>query len=230
MHSDRDVRQRDLVPAGRLSKIAFMVIGVGAIGRQVATLLAAMGAQRITLVDDDTVGTENLAVQGYRPEDLGKPKVEVLRDFLLPLNPGVLRIRAVQRKYLRGIQCLKNPDDELVTFCCVDNIAARKFIWNQIRADEATSPSLWVDGRMAAETLRILTWWRGQPPEQYDQTLFESHEAFQAPCTGRTTLYSSYVVSGMMVGEFVKWLREQFLIITKDQIFNMMVSELSVQT
>jgi len=40
----RFVRQRELVPADRLSEITATVIGVGAIGRQVALQLAAVGA------------------------------------------------------------------------------------------------------------------------------------------------------------------------------------------
>ena len=41
---DRFTRQRDLVPSDRLADVATTVIGVGAIGRQVALQLAAIGA------------------------------------------------------------------------------------------------------------------------------------------------------------------------------------------
>ncbi len=40
---DRDLRQRDLVPPEPLSAIHAVVIDVGAVGRQVALQLAAMG-------------------------------------------------------------------------------------------------------------------------------------------------------------------------------------------
>ena len=48
---DRFQRQSSLVPAERLSQISVTVIGVGAIGRQVALQLAAIGTPRIQLVD-----------------------------------------------------------------------------------------------------------------------------------------------------------------------------------
>ena len=42
-HPDRDIRQRGLVPPERLAACHAVVIGVGAIGRQVALQLAAVG-------------------------------------------------------------------------------------------------------------------------------------------------------------------------------------------
>ena len=52
---DRFERQRDLVPRSRLQESTATVIGVGAIGRQVALQLAAIGAPRIQLIDFDVV-------------------------------------------------------------------------------------------------------------------------------------------------------------------------------
>src|SRR4249919_2060152 len=74
-HPDRDMRQRGLIPAEKLAKVHALIVGVGAIGRQVALQLAAVGVPRITLYDHDHVVVENLAAQGYWPEDLEQPKV-----------------------------------------------------------------------------------------------------------------------------------------------------------
>ena len=52
---DRDVRQRALVPPSALAACHALVIGVGAIGRQVALQLAALGLPRMGLIDDDVV-------------------------------------------------------------------------------------------------------------------------------------------------------------------------------
>src|SRR4051812_2050179 len=75
---DRAVRQRDLVPPAALAAYHVLVVGVGAVGRQVALQLAALGADAMTIVDDDTVAVENLAVQGYSPAEIGLPKVEAV--------------------------------------------------------------------------------------------------------------------------------------------------------
>jgi len=42
---DRDLRQRDLVPSDRLAACDALVIGIGAVGRQAALQLTAMGDQ-----------------------------------------------------------------------------------------------------------------------------------------------------------------------------------------
>ncbi|MDP7019582.1 MAG: ThiF family adenylyltransferase, partial [Pirellulaceae bacterium] len=70
---DRFTRQRDLVPIDRLADVATTVIGVGAIGRQVALQLAAVGAPRIQLVDFDAVDVTNVTTQGYTANDVGQP-------------------------------------------------------------------------------------------------------------------------------------------------------------
>src|SRR5437016_12819548 len=87
--ANRDLRQRDLVPPDRLSDCHALVIGVGAIGRQVALQLAAIGVPSLTLFDDDTVQIENLAPQGYWAEDLTIAKVDVTAGLCLRINPDI---------------------------------------------------------------------------------------------------------------------------------------------
>ena len=64
---ERYSRQRDLIPRERLLSCKATVIGVGAIGRQVALQLAAMGVGWLQLVDRDVVeesGARNRRGQG----------------------------------------------------------------------------------------------------------------------------------------------------------------------
>src|SRR3954468_13424343 len=63
--SDRFVRQQDLVPAAKLADLRITVIGVGAIGRQAALQLAAIGARSLKLIDFDRVDLTNVTTQGY---------------------------------------------------------------------------------------------------------------------------------------------------------------------
>jgi len=62
--AERFSRQRDLVPHERLSKMRVAVIGVGAIGRQVALQLAAIGARQMQLIDFDSVELTNVTRRG----------------------------------------------------------------------------------------------------------------------------------------------------------------------
>ena len=71
---DRFARQQDLVPRQRLAAMQATVIGVGAIRRQVALQLAAIGTQRIQLIDFDHVEATNVTTQGYLAADVGQAK------------------------------------------------------------------------------------------------------------------------------------------------------------
>ena len=90
--AERDSRQRDLIPPDRLAGCHALVIGVGAIGRQVALQLAAIGMPKMTLFDDDVVGPENLAPQGYWEEDVGTSKVGATAALCRRLNTAVQMI------------------------------------------------------------------------------------------------------------------------------------------
>lgn len=87
--SDRFVRQQELVPSERFSQLLVTVIGVGAIGRQVALQLAAMGVRRLQLVDFDRVDDTNVTTQGYLLEDVGQPKVSATARRVAPLDPVI---------------------------------------------------------------------------------------------------------------------------------------------
>ena len=69
-------RQAEFVPQERLRDLTATIIGVGAVGRQVALQLAAIGVRRLRLIDFDTVELTNVTTQGYFTDDVGLPKVE----------------------------------------------------------------------------------------------------------------------------------------------------------
>ncbi len=143
---DRDIRQRELVPPEKLQDTRVTVVGVGAIGRQVALQLSAVGVPKISIVDFDTVEIENLAAQGFYESDMGRPKVDAVADICRKINPAV-EIKTANQKF-QSIQFTSG-----VFMCCVDGIETRSHIFNLVkqRAD------LWIDARMSAEYLRVLT-------------------------------------------------------------------------
>src|SRR5580765_348471 len=128
---DRGIRQRDIVPSERLADCHAWVIGVGAIGRQVALQLAAIGMPRITLFDDDHVQIENLAPQGYCTADLGIFKVHATTALCRRVNPSVEIIPLAER--FKRTTARKQPADQrIVVFLCVDSIQTRKLIWESL--------------------------------------------------------------------------------------------------
>lgn len=98
------------------------IIGCGAVGSTIAFILAHCGMTDFVLYDDDIVESHNIANQMFREEDIGKPKVEALREILVGINSEIAdHIRVVNGKYVD--QPLSGS-----VFLCVDSIAVRRSI------------------------------------------------------------------------------------------------------
>ena len=213
--TDRLVRQEELVPADALAQLTLTVIGVGAIGRQVALQLAAIGARRLQLVDFDAVDATNVTTQGYRASDVGQPKVLATKRAILDLDPSI-EVEAIEDRF--------RPRREYgqAVFCGVDSIAVRATIWRSIRS----RCPFWADGRMLAETVRVLVVAGAVGYQHYPQTLFAASEAEPGRCTARSTIYTANVAAGLMVHQFVRHLRRQD--VDPDMTLNLLAGELVV--
>lgn len=233
-HPDRDVRQREIVPPAALANCHALVIGVGAIGRQVALQLAAVGMPALDLIDDDAVGVENLASQAYCPADLGRPKVEATADVCRSINPDVAistcRER-FRRSSARSLACFASPSAQSsstqspsarpVVFCCVDSIATRQLIWEAVRGRAA----FWSDGRMSAEVVRVLASDRPAADPYYPTTLFAPERAHAGACTAKSTVYTASIAAGLMLGQLTRWLRG--MAVDRDLTLNLLSAELT---
>ena len=212
---ERYSRQRDLVPEQRLADCSATVVGVGAIGRQVALQLAAMGMPRLQLIDFDTVEASNLASQGYLEGDLGSPKVEATARLCRQINSD-LAVSIVPQRFRRSL------DTGNVLFCCVDKIDVRRLVWDAVK----DKVDFFVDGRMSAEILRVLSAFDRPSRLRYPTTLFSADEAYAGSCTAKSTIYSANIAAGLMLAQFAKWLRD--LPVENDVQVNLLACELSV--
>lgn len=216
-YEDRDLRQREIIPPEKLQQTAATVIGVGAFGRQVALQLAAMGVPRLQLIDFDHVEVVNLAAQGYLERDLNRTKVEATAELCKALNHEI-DIECIDRRFGRGMSIYE------YVFCCVDSIATRAFIWEAVR-DRCR---FFVDGRMNAEVIRILTVADPRHHDVYQQSLFRPEEAYAGSCTAQTTIYSSNIAAGLMVTQLSKRLRD--IDVDPDIALNLLATELNSAT
>lgn len=74
----------------RLSKATVALIGLGGGGSHIFTGLAALGVGNLILLDYDQVEASNLNRQSiYREPDLGRSKIEVLREIAPQINSGI---------------------------------------------------------------------------------------------------------------------------------------------
>ena len=95
---NRFMRQQGLIPHDRLQAVQATVIGLGAIGRQIALQLAAIGCPKVQLIDFDVVDQTNRTTQGYASRDVGNIKVWAARKQMLEIEPE-MRIHVVEDRY-----------------------------------------------------------------------------------------------------------------------------------
>lgn len=213
--SDRFVRQAALVPRDKLVELDITIVGVGAIGRQVALQLAALGVNSLRLVDFDRVETTNVTTQGYRHADVGLAKVTATARAIAEIDSAI-ELDLVEDRFRA-----KSPVGDAV-FCCVDSISARAAIWRSA----AQRCQFWCDGRMLGEVMRILTAADDQGRERYGKSLFDQADAQPGSCTARGAIYTAAVAAGLMVNQFTRWLRASP--VDNDLSFNLWATELVV--
>ncbi len=214
-NNNRFSRQEGLVPQERLEGLAISVIGVGAIGRQVALQLASLGARQFTLVDFDEVEGVNVTTQGYLQEDVGKSKVLATAQAISRIDSSI-EVSQICARYRPGL-----PVGDAI-FCCVDSISARGAIWRSV----GKNAQFWVDGRMLGEVIRILSVADYEGRDYYPTTLFAQAEAVTGACTARGVIYTAAIATGLMTQQFTRWLRG--LPVDCDLSLNLLASELTV--
>ena len=213
--TERFSRQQDIVPPDRLDACKATVVGVGAVGRQVALQLTAMGVSQLQLIDYDEVEISNLASQGYLQGDLGKLKIETTADLCKQINSD-LEVQKINERFRRSL------DIGNALFCAVDKIQTRRLIWDAVK----DKVNFFIDGRMSAEVLRVITVCDEKSSLYYPQTLFAPAEAHAGPCTAKSTIYCANIAAGFMLAQFTKYLR--LLPIDPDVQVNLLASEIHV--
>jgi molybdopterin/thiamine biosynthesis adenylyltransferase len=109
---------------GRLASSTVVVIGVGALGNEVARLLALAGVGRMLLCDPDRVAASNLSrCSLFRESDVGQFKVEAAARALVELFP-TLSVQSRPHPLVHGVGLAELRDASL-TLGCLDSRSAR---------------------------------------------------------------------------------------------------------
>ena len=193
---DRFGRQDDFVPQEVIQETPVVVIGVGAIGREVCRMLACIGIKDITIVDFDIVTNTNITTQGFFHNDIGKNKVVAVEELIHSIDPEI-KVTAIFDRFRPK---MKLPD---VVFMCVDSITARATIWKAVKKN----CRLLIDGRMLGEVSRFITVWDMQSRDHFETTFFPENETYVGRCTGHATIYCASPAAALMVHQFTRFLR-----------------------
>jgi len=211
---DRFERQADFIPQLKLRDLTVDVIGIGAIGRQVALQLASVGARHLRLIDFDQVNVTNVTTQGYSAtHDVGMLKVAAVQRSIRWIDPTIT-VEPIADRYRSRFGARD------AVFCCVDSIGARAAIWRAVNGH----CRFWCDGRMLGEVIRVLTVAESVGHETYATTLFPEAEAQAGRCTAHGTIYAASIAAGLMLHQFTRWLRR--VPVEADVMLNLLAGEL----
>ncbi len=129
----------------RLAEATAIILGVGALGNEVAQCLALAGTGTLILCDPDRVERSNLSrAPLYRERDVGRLKVEAAADALADLAPTV-QVKARPHRLETGVG-LAELRDAAVVLGCLDSRAARLELAG--RCGLVRAP--WIDGATGA--------------------------------------------------------------------------------
>lgn len=187
-------RQLDVIPMDVLNR-KITVIGAGAIGSFTIFALCKMGFSNITVYDFDAIEIENLNAQIYRNKDLGKAKVDALKEIIQDFCN--ITIKTKNEKYVDQVF----PD---IVISAVDNMKTRKAIY-EAHKERGIHTQYLIDPRMAIEYAYIQTIKPMDPNEGriYERTLFTDDQAVQERCTGKSTIYTAQLI-GATIAKIVK--------------------------
>jgi len=195
MDETRYHRQLDLLRPDALN-MPITVVGAGGIGSFTVMALSKMGCTNLWVYDFDTVESHNLPNQLYREKDIGKPKVSALKDIVEEFTGTEIKAfnTRVDGKGFGGI----------VVFS-VDSMDERMKLWEGVRYNPRVP--LLIDGRMGAEVMRVFSIVPTDPDDvrRYETELYPSSEAFSAPCTARSIIYTAFNVAALITGQVKKY-------------------------
>jgi sulfur carrier protein ThiS adenylyltransferase len=111
----------------KLKESCVGIAGVGGLGSNAAISLARVGIGRLILVDFDTVEENNLDRQYYFRDQIGKVKVEAVKENIKKINPS-LKIDIFNQKLTKGSMDEPFHDADVIIEALDSAIAKTSFI------------------------------------------------------------------------------------------------------
>lgn len=199
--SQRFLRNRDLVDQEAINRHTVTIVGLGAIGSQLAEQLSKLGVTRFVLIDPDVVSEVNLGVQGFYEDEVGLSKVHAVEGRLQKVRSRA-QVSAHPEPWQPGADSIP---ERSVIFAAVDSISVRRQLYDQ-ELLRRKAPCL-LDARMSAEAFQCFCVPRGCPEvlHAYGKTLFPQAEAHQERCTARSTIYCAAMAAASLCAMYKRW-------------------------
>jgi molybdopterin/thiamine biosynthesis adenylyltransferase len=158
----------------------------------------------IILYDFDSVEEVNMAGQLFRTQDIGKLKVNAIKDIVHAFS-GYEKVTTMPERY--DAESLKSP----VMFSCFDNMEARKVMFeNWLSEAEKYPDSIFIDGRLNAEQFQVYYVTLANAVQYRDKHLFADSEVEDANCSYKQTTHFAAAIAAKMVQGFTSFLDDTY--------------------
>lgn len=137
-----------------LARSRAAVFGVGGVGSWCAEMLVRAGVGGVLLVDDDTVVASNINRQlPATTRTIGRPKVEVMRERLLEINPAA-DIAARRERYTPETAEVFHLEDFNVVVDAIDSVACKAALIRNALEKTRLVSSMGAAGRIDPSRIR----------------------------------------------------------------------------
>ena len=185
-----------------MNEYTYHILGCGAIGSSTAIQLARMGAEVFYLYDFDKVEEPNIGVSQYTYKDIGKPKVDALKEIILDISKFA-EVTSHNSKF-DGY----DSDGKDIVILGFDSMASRWEAIDIIVKLMKTKPFCLIDGRMGAEHYQQYTF-KDLTMSMYKKNWYSDDEGDPEPCSMKATSYCSNMAGSFIVNTIRKVLTEQ---------------------
>jgi molybdopterin/thiamine biosynthesis adenylyltransferase len=178
-----------------------LVIGAGSVGSFTTLTLSKMGLRNITVMDFDNVEPHNIPNQFFRMSDIGKPKVEALREIVKQFTDN--DIETINGKFEKECEFFEKKGIYNIVIVAVDSMEARKNIWDEVKLKPI---NYFIDSRTGAESMRLYTINPCSMDDiaYYEKSLYADEEASVLPCTAQNIIYTVLGVSSFIAAHVKK--------------------------
>jgi molybdopterin/thiamine biosynthesis adenylyltransferase len=191
-------RQAWFVSRDNLKDLNILVVGTGAIGRNVASCVSRLGPKSITIVDHDTIEEHNISPQNWRIEDCGQKKVSILAQEILSQCSDV-NVIPIPARWTPNAVKVKSFD---AVWATVDNIEVRRALYQYYKDKAKMFFDIRIGGPLAQvfsiENLEAIT----DENDWYISTFFSQAEAANFGCIQPMTNFLANIATGISVNQF----------------------------
>lgn len=175
--------------------------GAGGIGSWVILLLSRL-TYRVIVYDMDVIESQNVGTQFYKKSQQDRNIKKASSVVYNSVEFGGINVVGIEEEYTEASMVSHTM------ISAFDNMAARKLFYHKwkdyvLLNRNAEKPTIFIDGRMTAESGQIFFVKSKSEMEVYETTLFDDSEVEDLPCSYKATPHTGPLIGSLITSGVV---------------------------